>query len=991
MTSLLNMLYSLDNSNESQRTQNSYTTSNHKNSSNNSTIALNQGALFNKYQSNIFKRNEKNMYKVNTKEGFTSMDKTNTTDTTDSTNFTEQSNSVLDSVKTNETDIQNKINLKKEYNIVLKKYKEKLDEVNGGINDYMNRVNPKNPFLNKNIRFSTGQLAYVTNKGVVKLIPSPKILQSLVNCPRKKVVDANIPWLAEYNTSGTKIPTRPPLISGTKMVSGETCGNEGNNVYVDKLVTNPTTNFKGCYGDNKSDYVMTFIGGSPPSDDYIVNGNFEQPELSNNTYKYYTSSSAVPSWDFNNGVILNNSTAWGYTQPYPNGPQCASVQKTASISQTINLSSGTYTLKFISIGREYKSRPGNTVNIQLNGTTIYTVTPPIKVWTNYSTTFDITTSGNNTITFLGTSSKDDLSSAFQGISISGESTSNSGTYSYEMCKNAAFDNGSQYFGLQSVNADTGLGYCSTGNDGVGVYQYGESFVNTEGILLWSSNTNRTGTSASLTTEGTLSVFNSSGAAIFNTPLDMSNSLVLGGYIGCYKDKSSRSMSNYYGKNKTLDECKTYAEDNKYAYYGLQATSKSKNTGECRTSNDLSETTKYGLTNNCFQNSSNETVGSSWSNAVYSTDSISSYFLILQDDGNMCIYKGSGPDDNQGAIWCSGTNGQQEKPNPTYSAELGKYGQNWIASNSTLAAGDFVGSTDGSIYLIMQTDGNLVLYTSKNAPNCKRMSDGNMGGGTNANALYEVSPVGVPSLLGSLGYVDADSILYSYPSSNKGLSDTYNKYENYDSTGNDLSGKTITNSTVDNCQTICTDDKDCYGFTFQKSTNTCFPKSSSTYPISQRQTNTDYDLYARNPKLLNPPKGVPDTIVNVDSVSYQNYNNSGSQVGGSYGISNINSTQKQELDQLQTRLDQISQQLVDDTGKITTNNTTVGTQSANNVNGLQDFLNDYNTTNQKIEQIDSVDNILNDSDIKVLQENYTYLFWSILAVGTVLVTMNIAKK
>ena len=40
---------------------------------------------------------------------------------------------------------------------------------------------------------------------------------------------------------------------------------------------------------------------------------------------------------------------------------------------------------------------------------------------------------------------------------------------------------------------------------------------------------------------------------------------------------------------------------------------------------------------------------------------------------------------------------------------------------------------------------------------------------------------------------------------------------------------------------------------------------------------------------------------------------------------------------------------------------------------------------------SVDNILNDSDITVLQENYAYLFWSILAVGTVLVTMNVSKK
>jgi hypothetical protein len=39
----------------------------------------------------------------------------------------------------------------------------------------------------------------------------------------------------------------------------------------------------------------------------------------------------------------------------------------------------------------------------------------------------------------------------------------------------------------------------------------------------------------------------------------------------------------------------------------------------------------------------------------------------------------------------------------------------------------------------------------------------------------------------------------------------------------------------------------------------------------------------------------------------------------------------------------------------------------------------------------IDNIVNDSDIVVLQKNYDYLFWSILAAGTVLITMNVIKK
>jgi hypothetical protein len=88
---------------------------------------------------------------------------------------------------------------------------------------------------------------------------------------------------------------------------------------------------------------------------------------------------------------------------------------------------------------------------------------------------------------------------------------------------------------------------------------------------------------------------------------------------------------------------------------------------------------------------------------------SNYFLILQDDGNVVIYRGTSPSDNQGVIWATGTNGQQQDVNPNYAASNGKYGQNWIPQGSTLAAGDFIGSTSGNMALVMQGDGNLVLY------------------------------------------------------------------------------------------------------------------------------------------------------------------------------------------------------------------------------------------------------------------------------------------
>jgi hypothetical protein len=316
----------------------------------------------------------------------------------------------------------------------------------------------------------------------------------------------------------------------------------------------------------------------------------------------------------------------------------------------------------------------------------------------------------------------------------------------------------------------------------------------------------------------------------------------------------------------------------------------------------------------------------------------------------------------------------------------------MATNSTLAQGDFIGSTDGSIYLIMQSDGNLVLYTSTNDINCTTMKDNNTGGGLNANSLYEMSSTGVSSNLGKIAYIDSDSLLYSYPDSSTGLSNDYNSYTDFSSAGHDISGKYFSDATVDSCKSACNDLQNCYGFDFDKTNNVCYPKDNSMYPKGSRTTNSSVDLYVRQPKITQTPIGVTDKILNIDSITYENYPKSDKEMGSSYGLSNANSVEKQQLDQLKTRLDQISQELADDTGTLNTDEIKVGTQSNLQTQSIGKYLKEYKNANNKIKQFSSgMDGIIRDSDITVLKENYNYYFWSILAVGTVLVTMNITKK
>jgi hypothetical protein len=905
MTSLTTVFYDLVNSTENRKNTNFENKNNLI-----STPALNQGTNFKNYQNKIKNKIKKDINNVNSKEGFQNFNTTNNT-----TQLAEQSKQILDETRSGKDS-----SLQNEYNLVLLQYQKKLAEVSGGTNDFINRVSPNNPYLNKYIQFTTGHICYVTNQGVVKWIPSGEIWDSLRNSPGKNVTQVNIPWLSEYDISGAIIPTSPTLVSGTNMTLGESCGNQGLNVYVDKLITNTTANYNGCYANNST----TFIGESPPADEtFITNGNFAQSQIKKDSYKYLSwDTTTVPGWNFN-CVLANNSKAWGYPTPYPNGNQCASLQQTQELwtANWMNFSSGvTYTISFDACGRNCCDGSGvaNPIEIRVEGgDPFYTFTPPINKWTNYSATFTVDSQQSKRIWFRGTWSEGDRSSALQNIAITkGDSISSNGTYTYDMCKQGAIDGGYKYFGLQNVNTETSMGYCAVSNDAVGVVQKGIANAINKAIPLWNIDTLNAGTSASLTNQGSLTIYNSSSTAVWNTD---NSTAQPSNYLGCYGDTGDRAMPYLQG---IMDyaACKKKATDNGAApYFGLQNSTSGTN-AECWLASSIDNIRQYGKATNCTKISDGTYSGGGWSNAIYSLDPSSFYYLILQDDGNMCIYRGSGPDDNQGGIWCSDTYGLQQKANPAYTAAKGKYGKNWIPSGSTLSAGDFIGSNDGSMYLIMQSDGHLIIYTSTESENCQKMKDENMGGGEGANALYELLEVGIPANLGKIGYVDSNSLLSIYGDSN------------------------ITQTTN-----------------------------------------------GQPPKLKNLPVGVSNKIVNIDSLAFENYPKS-DKMNSSYGLANANTTQKQELDQLKTRLDQISQQLLDDTNALNTDEIKVGNQSTLQTQNIANYLNEYNNTNTKIKNSTSnLTGIVRDSDINVLKENYNYLFWSILAVGTVLVTMNITKK
>ena len=150
----------------------------------------------------------------------------------------------------------------------------------------------------------------------------------------------------------------------------------------------------------------------------LQNGNFAAPALAANSFIYYGSmtsgSQAALVWSSSGnvlysgtsgGALINDSTAWGYTQPYPNGNQAFSLQADSSLNQSLSLTPGTYTMSWWQ-----ELRPGYAAEpyyFTLNGGTLgNAINASSTGWTTASQTFTISTAGSYSVGFLGGSTGD---------------------------------------------------------------------------------------------------------------------------------------------------------------------------------------------------------------------------------------------------------------------------------------------------------------------------------------------------------------------------------------------------------------------------------------------------------------------------------------------------------------------------------------------------------------------------------------------------------
>lgn len=1022
-------------------------------------LSLNQGKQFNNYQNKIKKSINS---KRSLKEGFVNEQDEMLLRSQDdgfksvlqnqrqiNNNNNKANQQQLDQLRT----LQNKYqNLIQQYNQIQKTLLDSSLEV-------IDRTS-NNKYLNKNIKFTDGTICYVTSQGIAKPYPTYDIFKNNIGkngCPLENdIINLAIPWLTSY-VPGSIIPTTPTLIVGENMISEESCGNEGKNIYVSSLIDNPTSSYIGCYNDIPS----------------ITNINIVPIMKSSNNVNGYISSASTT-------YLSNNDTfgPWASFDQNPNTYWSSDESSSAKYNSTTGIYEGTNYVSINNLGNINGesleiSMPGVSTNSAQNITVIqYSLTPRIDLFTTRSPNSWYILGYNNNQWFLvdnrigenflnsspkvytcsnpasyssymiliTTVGNNDQSSNRNSVQIAewnlySNSLSNNNdsramtlvsnlieNSSFDQCQQYAIDNGYQYFGTTDYQSN-GLTSCVVSNDISRIKMYGDGSLQTTAIPLWETNTSGTNaTTCYISSNGTLNLNDSSGTVIWttpNSPPDCSN----GGYVN--PDTIQGSFGgNCVGKPLNID-CGTPNPNQSYGTEGivgnLNDILKNKSTQMLNqtnwTYNPLTDWTGQDPAVCCLK-----TVNYSYQcgNSAFKTGEINGgtdinfdcsnevgncvFFLILQDDGNLCLYRGSDPSSNKGAIWCSNTNGQQKSVNSDWVSSKGKYGRNYLKNNETLIAGEWIGSNDGSMRLIMGTDGNLVLFTSELKPGCNK-NNNYYYGEKDVNSVYQLNSVGNKNNLGKLAYIDSDSKLKEYPDSMISYSNDYQLYQGYDSGGNDLLSLQATS--IEDCTSSCNNNLSCAAFVYQSNTTTCWLKNKNAYPKGDKQINNSLVLGIRKP-MLKGSTTCSNEIVNVDSVQYDNYTkgpNMDSNTECNTKTQVTSDENRMEYDNIKQSLYSLGQQIASEMENLYNQDNKIYEKLNMNEKEFNKSIAMYKNINNKIQSnniegmttmnkklsINDINGMLTNTDLIVLQENYSYMFWSILAVGILIVTINTMKK
>ena len=564
-------------------------------------------------------------------------------------------------------------------------------------------------------------------------------------------------------------------------------------------------------------------------------------------------------------------------------------------------------------------------------------------------------------------------------------------FDYESCRQRAIDSGSQYFALQNYQTSDQKAECFIGNNYDKAVSLGsaDTYPNTS---LWSStNPAIKNGYAMLKNDGNLYGYDSKGKQVINT---------MTGTAECAPIVPTNISATWGGND---DRVVAGNATSAVQAFNNGAQSFSYKIGLSNMADPTSGKSKtFDLSYQCGDKIKTEHVRAESNNRTVVLDCTDaplacSCYLMLKDDGEMAIYKGVSPGPNDPVIFAwPKYDVSKSVPNPAYPQNLSKTGTNWISANVRLnpvATHEYVVSDDGKLLFFVGDDGNMWLNTFTHVEGCPKRDDGKEYGGGWANALYSFDTSINSKYNGKIGYVDDAGELREYTGETIKHKDTYKKYDNYVSGTWTISENK--NSSVKECRTLCNNDGRCKGFVFQNDSKTCYSKGDKIFPKSERTPENGFDLYVRDLKINNSNSCSKD-IVDIDSNMWSGYTQGAPMDKNEVcGLGKVLGDPHDKMNDTQKQIDDTVEKMKDLFSKLQQDNVKLTTDMLNLQSRIDQDLNEYDDVNKSIEERQTVqttiNSMLSDSHLVVLQENYKYTFFSVVAIGALIIAMSVGKN
>ena len=719
-------------------------------------LSLNQGKQFKNYQKKIKQHNRATSKKV--KEGFENQQETIIRPPEDGyvpvlQNESDRNQKINNK---NQQDLNELTQLQAQYQNLLQQYNSMEKTIDSSSLATINRMDSSNPYLGKNVCLNdgNGSCGYVTNEGVFKLYSSDNSGTVGKNgCPNNAY--QNIYGDGNVNVLGSKISSSPELVVGSNMVSGQSCGNAGKNVYASRLIDNASSSYIGCYNDFPAPSLVSIIPTMGSSGE--VNGFYAYASSTYYNDNYYSAWAA-----FDNNVF----SMWHSSADTSDSPQHAYDTQTGvytgSSFYPVNMINGSQQNilgEFLQI---------NLPNLQPVVATQYSIVPRQDMYSirspnswyicgwkdNQWYEVDRQTGQNFNsgdlkqytvsnpagygayVIIIDKVGNDETTTDRRCVQIAEFQLYTSSEYTYndsqramiwnpssigyttlDKCQTYASDNGYQYFSMQDYQTN-GTAACLVSNNYDKIMAYGDATQKLIAKPIWSSNTSGTGSNTcSVTSDGRITITNiESGEVIWQSP-NPPGDCVKGGLLNIdsitatYGANCNASGYNVATGNAT-DKVKEYARnasDLSNFIFPVNNGTLGDPAGGCGKGWD----TAYQCGTEWKTSHIDYAEGQNFMYDCTQDAKNCVFCMYLQPDGNYCLYRGADPWNISGyGIWCAMTNGQQKERNPDWVALKGKYGRDYMKMNEALGPGEWLGSDDGSLKLVMEKSGNLVLYISE---------------------------------------------------------------------------------------------------------------------------------------------------------------------------------------------------------------------------------------------------------------------------------------